>query len=312
MIQKFNFHNQGQNLIGIIVILILFGSISGGLYYFLSKQVPEALEVEASKITEELTEKIVEPEAIKQEEVVFLSEEELSKEEKVAEEKPIADEKKTEIIYPKYLARTECRGFSKAEAKDKIVALTFDDGPFRGWTDRYLQILEDYGVVATFFLTGRMIEAYPAGLQNILKVGHEVGNHSRTHRLLTRLSKEEASWELFYSNVIFFRHGGVSPTIFRPPFGGRNRQIDALAEAQGMHTIIWSVDSRDWHNPSAEKMAQRVISRTRSGSVVLFHEGRSNTLSALPLIIQGLQERGFRFVTVSELLCIMPNKYWTP
>jgi len=308
-----NLDNKGEFLIRITIILILFGSISGGLYYLLSKQMPEILEVEASQIIEEPTEEIVEPKMVWPEEKnTTLPEEELSKEEKAVEEKPIADENKTKIIYPKYLATTECRGISKTETKNKTVALTFDDGPFRGWTDRYLRVLEDHGVVATFFLTGRMVEAYPAGLQNILKAGHEVGNHSRTHRLLTNLSEEDVGHELFYSNVILFRHGGVSPTIFRPPFGGRNRQIDALAQAQGMRTIMWSVDSWDYTNLSAKEMVRRVVSRTRSGGNILFHEGRRNTLSALPSIIQELQERGFQFVTVSDLLCIMPDTYWTP
>jgi len=182
------------------------------------------------------------------------------------------------------------------------IALTFDDGPVRGWTDRYLRILEDHGIVATFFLTGRMAEIYPAGIRSILEAGHEVGNHSHTHRLLTNLSEEEVSWELSHSNQILFRHGGVVPTTFRPPFGGRNRQIDALVQEQGMRTIMWDVDPQDWRNPSAEEMVQDVLSRTRSGSIILFHEGRSNTLAALPPIIRKLQERGFQFVTVSALL----------
>ena len=182
------------------------------------------------------------------------------------------------------------------------IALTFDDGPVRGWTDRYLQVLEDYGVVATFFLTGRMVEGYPAGLRNILEAEHEVGNHSHTHRLLTSLSEKEVSWELSHSNEILFRHGEVTPTTFRPPFGGRNRQIDVIAQAQGMRTIMWDVDPQDWRGPTAEEMVQDVLSRTRSGSIILFHEGRSNTLTALSPIIRGLQERGFQFVTVSALL----------
>ena len=182
------------------------------------------------------------------------------------------------------------------------IALTFDDGPVRGWTDRYLRVLEDHGVVATFFLTGRMAEVYPDGLRDILAKGHEVGNHSHTHRLLTSLSEEEVSWELSHSNEILLRHGKVVPTTFRPPFGGRNRQIDAIAQAQGMRTIMWDVDPQDWRNPSAEEMVQDVLSRTRSGSIILFHEGRNNTLAALPPIIRGLQERGFQFVTVSYLL----------
>lgn len=182
------------------------------------------------------------------------------------------------------------------------IALTFDDGPVRGWTDRYLQVLEDHGVVATFFLTGRMAEEYPAGLRNILKAGHEVGNHSHTHRLLTNLLKQEVSWELSYSNEVLFQHGGIMPTIFRPPFGGRNRQIDAIAQEQGMRTIMWSVDPQDWRGPSTKTMVQHVVSRTRSGDIILFHEGRRNTLSALSPIIRELQERGFQFVTVSALM----------
>ena len=182
------------------------------------------------------------------------------------------------------------------------IALTFDDGPVRGWTDRYLRVLEDHGVVATFFLTGRMAEVYPDGLRDILAKGHEVGNHSHTHRLLTSLSEEEVSWELSHSNEILFRHGEVTPTTFRPPFGGRNRQIDLIAQEQGMRTIMWDVDPQDWRGPSSEEMIQYVLSRTRSGSIILFHEGRENTLAALSPIIQGLQKRGFQFVTVSTLL----------
>jgi len=191
---------------------------------------------------------------------------------------------------------------SAVRNEQRKIALTFDDGPVRGWTDRYLRVLENNGVVATFFLTGRMVEVYPDGLSSILRAGHEVGNHSHTHRLLTNLSEEEVSWELSHSNEILFRHGGVTPATFRPPFGGRNRQIDAIAQAQGMRTIMWDVDPQDWRNPSAEEMVQDVLSRTRSGSIILFHEGRNNTLAALPPIIRGLQERGFQFVTVSYLL----------
>jgi len=182
------------------------------------------------------------------------------------------------------------------------IALTFDDGPVRRWTNRYLQVLEEHGVVATFFLTGRMVERYPDGLRDILAKGHEVGNHSHTHRLLINLSEEEVSWELSHSNEILLRYGEVAPITFRPPFGGRNRQIDAIAQAQGMRTIMWDIDPQDWRGSSAEEMVQYVLSRTHSGSIILFHEGRSNTLEALPLIIQGLQERGFQFVTTSALL----------
>ena len=119
---------------------------------------------------------------------------------------------------------------------------------------------------------------------------------------MINLSEEEVSWELSHSNEILLRYGEVAPITFRPPFGGRNRQIDAIAQAQGMRTIMWDIDPQDWRGSSAEEMVQYVLSRTHSGSIILFHEGRSNTLEALPLIIQGLQERGFQFVTTSALL----------
>jgi len=218
----------------------------------------------------------------------------------VIEQKLVATEQ--ELADARRRLATPLSTVSAVRNEQRKIALTFDDGPVRGWTDRYLRVLEDYGIVATFFLTGRMVEGYPAGLRNILEAGHEVGNHSHTHRLLTNLSEEEVSWELSHSNKILLRHGEIVPTTFRPPFGGRNRQIDAIAQAQGMRTIMWDVDPQDWRGPTAEEMVQDVLSRTRSGSIILFHEGRSNTLAALPPIIRGLQERGFQFVTVSTLL----------
>ena len=308
-----NLNNKGQFLIGIIIVLILFGLISGGLYYYFSKQMPEIPEMKVSQITEELTEEIVELEAIGLEEKTALPpEEELSKEEKVAEETPTADEKKAEIIYPKYLALTKCQGISKTETQDKIVALTFDDGPNGKLTEKILSILKEYDIKATFFVIGERAARQPELIKKIIQEGHVIGNHSYSHSRFPKLIPSEVEKELKTTSDLIFKITGKYPILFRPPYGYCSIQIANQIKEMGYKIITWSAMTNDWSSRvTSGEVAKDILRRVTPGGIIGLHDGahnenRSPLIKALPKIIESLKARGYRFLTVPELLNVDP------
>jgi len=183
-----------------------------------------------------------------------------------------------------------------------MVALTFDDGPFPRWTEYYVKVLDLHGIPATFFVTGQKVEAYPDGIQIILSAGHEIGNHSYSHQRFTNLQEKDVSRELSSTYKILKYLSGKAPTLFRPPFGSFNQHIVDLAWEQGMRTVTWSVDPKDWRNPGVEALVKTVVRKAKAGDIILLHEGKAETLIALPMIITGIQEKGLEFVSVSTLL----------
>ena len=183
-----------------------------------------------------------------------------------------------------------------------MVALTFDDGPFHRWTKQYIQVLALYGIPATFFVTGQRAQRYPEGIQIIQTAGHEIANHSFSHQRLTCLQEKDIVRELMLANQVLEQISGKTPVLFRPPFGSFNQRVTELAWAQGLRTVTWSVDPKDWKGPGAETIAKKVVSRTKAGDIILLHEGKLETLAALSMIISGIQEKGLVFVSVSTLL----------
>lgn len=185
------------------------------------------------------------------------------------------------------------------------VALTFDDGP-SPYTPQVLEVLKQYSAKATFFLWGEHVQQYPGYAQQALAAGHAIGNHTWTHPHLPTLSDEAITTELTSSQHTIQQVVGYRPTLFRPPYGEYNSHVLAIAGQLGLSaTIIWSYAPLDWETPPPDIIASRVLSNTSNGSIILFHDGggdRSNTVAALPTIIQGLQARGLRLVTVPEIL----------
>lgn len=182
----------------------------------------------------------------------------------------------------------------------KKVALTFDDGPYAGWTAEYLKVLEDYQVPAVFFVVGTRVEQYPEIARKIVEHGFDLGSHSYRHAKLTLIKPEVLQEDFRKTEAALSVADQVK--FFRPPYGAYNPLVTDTAKSFGLKTIGWNVDPRDWDTEDADKVVQRVLAQATDGSIILLHEGRKSTLAALPDIITGLQDKGFELVSVSELL----------
>jgi peptidoglycan/xylan/chitin deacetylase (PgdA/CDA1 family) len=186
------------------------------------------------------------------------------------------------------------------------VALTFDDGP-GPYTAQVLAILQRFEVPGTFFAIGQNIASSPSDLSQALAHGNAIENHTFTHPHLPALSYPEIYQELSETQEAIFRATGTRPTLFRPPYGEYDEKVLTAAAQLGLTAVIWSAAANDWRDPqpSADLIASRTLSSVENGTICLFHDSggdRANTVAALPAIITGLQERGLRLVTVSQML----------
>jgi peptidoglycan/xylan/chitin deacetylase (PgdA/CDA1 family) len=181
---------------------------------------------------------------------------------------------------------------------DKEVALTFDDGPSITQTPAILEALIAYGAHATFFEEGRHVAGREALMRQILAAGDEIGNHSFHHPV------DPGFGELASTNEAIRGATGFEPCLFRPPYGEVDAKVTAAARANGLELVLWTLDSEDDHHPGVAAIRRRVVRRTAPGAIVLLHDGgrHPETVEALPGILAGLAARGFRCVTVTELL----------
>lgn len=185
------------------------------------------------------------------------------------------------------------------------IALTFDDGPDPTYTPQILAILNHYGIHATFFVIGSHAAAYPGLVRLQYVQGNAVGNHTWAHPNLLQLSPAQVRVQLQAASNAIQAAIGTRPTLFRPPYGNTNSTIQSIAAGYSLSTILWNNDPRDWSLPGTNAIISRVLASTRNGSIVIMHEGggnRSQTVAALPTIITTLQQRGFRFVTIPQMM----------
>ncbi len=192
--------------------------------------------------------------------------------------------------------------YSVDKGEEKVISLTFDAAWDDADTDILIGILQKYNVPATFFMVGSWVEKYPESVKKFAKAGHEIMNHSDTHPHIDQLSDVKIREELKGCSDKIEAVTGVRPTLFRGPYGEYNNAVIEEAEAQGMLTLQWDVDSLDWKNLSPEDIVERVVSRVQPGSIMLFHNGAKNTPEALPQVLEKLQAQGYRFVKASELV----------
>jgi peptidoglycan/xylan/chitin deacetylase (PgdA/CDA1 family) len=185
---------------------------------------------------------------------------------------------------------------------EKLVALTFDDGPKQGVTEPLLEMLASEHVPATFFVIGRHMREFPDLAKAIASAGMEIANHSYTHRSLTALSPIDAEREILQTQAAVLATTGKLPKYMRPPGGNWNGKTAALVKNWGLTPCMWTADVFDSEIIGAQKVAEAVLKQVRPGSIVLMHNGKVSTLQALPSILRGLRARGYRFVTV-ETLC---------
>ena len=186
------------------------------------------------------------------------------------------------------------------------IALTFDDGPHPVYTKKILDLLEKYQIKATFFIIGENAGYYKETLREIVKRGHEVGNHTFSHAIIKNKSVEDIMSEVEECRNAIYDICGENTVLFRPP-GGLMADITAEdAELfENYDIILWSIDTMDWAHHEPEKIAEYVINNTKSGDIILMHDyiGKdSPTPAALEMIIPTLMEKGYEFVTVGELI----------
>lgn len=181
---------------------------------------------------------------------------------------------------------------------DKIVAITFDDGPSK-YTNDILDILKKYKASATFFVVGE--KAYYGGetLKRILNEGSEIGNHSFSHKLLTNLTEEEFKNEINQTQEIIKNLTGFTPKLFRPTYGGYTNR---LKEYTNLTFVLWDVDSKDWKVKDKDKIINNVVPYVKSGSIILFHDNHEYAVNSIEDILITLKDKGYKFVTISELL----------
>jgi peptidoglycan/xylan/chitin deacetylase (PgdA/CDA1 family) len=190
----------------------------------------------------------------------------------------------------------------------KVVALTFDDGPFP-LTPRFYDVLEREHVPATFFLIGEQVPGKGALLKRALRDGFVLGDHTWTHANVSGDGPAAASQITRTRNAIRAATGGYTPCLFRAPGGAVSGALISEARRLEMNTIQWDVDPTDWSTPGTDVIYSRVISQARPGSIILMHDGggpRGQTLAALPRIIATLRSRGYKFATVPDLLGLQP------
>lgn len=169
-----------------------------------------------------------------------------------------------------------------------------------------LALLKKADIKATFFVVGDWCDKYPKSVKAIYDAGHEVGSHSNTHADMTKLDTADMVREIQDSARKIEAITGKKPNTFRPPSGAYNTEVIATIEEQGFYPIQWDCDSVDYKDPTPQQMEQRIMKKLRPGSILLFHSGAKNTPAALPGIIAEIQEKGYKFVTVSQLIYPAP------
>ncbi|CQR53166.1 polysaccharide deacetylase family protein [Paenibacillus riograndensis] len=190
----------------------------------------------------------------------------------------------------------------------KVIALTFDDGPDPSETDQILDVLQQYNAKCTFFAIGKRIAAYPDVARRVITEGHELANHTYNHVYFKKpVSEQQIQEELELTEKEIIKVSGRHSSLFRPPGGMYDETLVDVSNSMGLKPVLWSwhQDTRDWNRPGVYSISSRVIRNARNGDIVLFHDhvhGQSQTREALKIILPELQKRGFRFVTVSELI----------
>ncbi len=188
------------------------------------------------------------------------------------------------------------------ETEEPKIALTFDAAWGDEDTDQLISILDKNQAKSSFFMVGGFINKFPASVKKFSDAGHEILNHSDTHAHLTGLSEEQIMKEISDCENKISDITGTSKKLFRAPYGEYTDEVIKTANKNGYKVIQWNVDSLDWKDLSVDEICSRVLSKTKNGSILLFHNGAKNTPAALEKLLPMLKEKGFNFVPVSELI----------
>ncbi len=195
--------------------------------------------------------------------------------------------------------------FSSVHVDGPYVAMTFDDGPSASLTPKLLDLLAAHHMKATFFVVGQNAADHPEILRRAVREGHEIANHSWSHPNLGKMGDDAVRRELQKTDDAIKAAIGARPTLMRPPYGSITaRQKSWIHESFGYRIIIWDVDPLDWKRPGPSAVTHRIVSEARPGSIILAHDIHPPTIEAMPATFDQLEAKGFKFVTVTELLAM--------
>lgn len=239
-------------------------------------------------------------------------------------------------MIPEPVRRLGWRGYYSTRARwrstvvgcrtnQRIVALTFDDGPNPEATPRVLEVLARYQVTATFFFLGRNVASHPGTVRRAFEAGHAIGNHTFSHRRLVGCGPLTVARELAQCQAAIRSTLGIHPRVMRPPYGHQDPTAFLTARLMGYAVVAWSAAGYDWQGDSASQVAQRILTNIQPGGIILLHDGwepphdqlewrpeydlyrdRLPTLEALPMMIEALQRQGYQFVTLPEMIRMGP------
>ncbi len=195
--------------------------------------------------------------------------------------------------------------FADVNVDGPYIAMTFDDGPHATNTAKLLEMAAKRHIKLTFFVLGECVQQNPTVLQREVAEGHEIGNHSWSHPNLAKLSDAAVRSQLQRTEDLIVKTVGLKPKLMRPPYGElTKRQRIWVNQEFGYKVVLWDVDPLDWKRPGPNVVAQRIIAGARRGSIILSHDIHAPTIEAMPQVFDTLLARGFKFVTVSELLAM--------
>lgn len=195
--------------------------------------------------------------------------------------------------------------YYKNENSYMKIALTFDDGPHPRYTGQILDVLEEYDIKATFFVVGVNAKNYPDSLIDVIKRGHEIGNHTYSHPHVSGLNTYTLTDEVEECESTIYGLTDYKTKLFRPPEGMIDADVRTVLRSLDYKVIMWDIDTRDWAHEPPEKIAEKVISNIASGDIILMHDyigHNSPTVEAIKIFIPVLLEKGYKFVVVSELI----------
>ena len=199
----------------------------------------------------------------------------------------------------------ERTSYNSVRVDGPCIAMTFDDGPSAVLTPRLLDILKQRNIKATFFVLGQLVQEHPEIVARAIAEGHEIGNHSWDHKALNKLGEGGLQHELADTSAEITKATGKPVTLMRPPYGATNPRLNrAIEKEYGMKVILWSVDPLDWKRPGPQIVEQRIVAGTKPGAIILSHDIHPGTIEAMPATLDALLAKGYKFVTVSELLAM--------
>jgi peptidoglycan-N-acetylglucosamine deacetylase len=201
-------------------------------------------------------------------------------------------------------ARTEQNiTFNSVHTNGPYIAMTFDDGPSATLTPKLLDLLAARHMKATFFVIGENVAEHPEIVERAAREGHEIGNHSWSHPNFGKMSQESVRSQLRRTDDAITNATGKRPTLMRPPYGSiTDREKHWIHDEFGYQIILWDVDPYDWRRPGPAVVRNRILKETQPGSIVLSHDIHPGTIEAMPSTFDALEAKGFKFVTVSELI----------